>query len=89
MYKVLANSVFESGKSKSFFSPKSLYRLWGSPRLLSNWYQGSFPAVSRLGAAAELPYPSGTEINYNGCQTFTPPIGLQGAKILNFFTINS
>jgi len=78
LYKALDNSAFESSKSRSFFSsPKSLYRLWGSSIFLSNWNQGSFPGVPGLGADADLSSPSGTEINHNWRQTFTPSIGLQ------------
>jgi hypothetical protein len=74
----IVQGIRQFGKSKISFSyPKSLYRLWGSPRLLFSWSQGSFPGDPGLGADADLSSPSGTEINHNWCQTFAPPIGLQ------------
>ena len=58
----------------SFFSPKGVDSLWGSPSLPFNGYRGYFPGVKRPGLRVDHSPPSSEEINNEWSYTFVPPL---------------
>jgi hypothetical protein len=82
----LDRPAFESRWDKRIFS--SQYRperLWGSPNLLFNVYQGSFPEVKRPGREVDHSSLSSAEAMNECSYTSTrPPVCLHGVDRDNF-----